>query len=72
MVDVNGKMHQIRCKEKLLAPKLDSLWKHGSRKKIITDIWGVCKFGDYYMKKKLVHTKNEWLHMVIRKNPIVN
>jgi len=33
MVDVNGKMHQVRCKvcnkiegkEKLLAPKLDSL-----------------------------------------------
>jgi hypothetical protein len=44
MVDVNGKMHQVRCKvcnkiegkEKLLAPNLDSLWKHGSKKKIIT------------------------------------
>lgn len=36
-VDVNGKVHQVRCKvcnkieqkEKILAPKLDSLSKHG-------------------------------------------
>jgi hypothetical protein len=75
MVDVNGKMHQVRCKvcnkiegiEKLLAPKLDSLWKHGSRKEILIGIWRIYKFGEYYMNKNLVHTKNEWLYMVIGK-----
>jgi hypothetical protein len=37
MVGLSGKMHQLKCKvcakideeEKSLAPKLDSLWKHG-------------------------------------------
>ncbi len=80
MVDVNGKMHRIKCKfcnkiegkEKLLAFKLDSLWKHGGRKKTLIGIWGVYKVSEYYMNKNLVHTKNEWLYTVIRKNSIIN
>ncbi len=46
MVDVDGKVHQVRWKvyaklrgkKKLLAFKLDSLWKHGGRRKALTII----------------------------------
>jgi hypothetical protein len=80
VVDVDGKVHQVRyniCskiegKEKLLAPKLDSLWKHCGRRKTLTDVQGVCKVGEYYMSKDLVHTKNEWLYIVLRKDFITS
>jgi hypothetical protein len=46
VADAHWKVHQIRCKvftkvtnkEKLLALKLDSLWKHGGRKKALATI----------------------------------
>ncbi len=67
MVDAHGKVHQVRCKvcskmkgkEKLLAPKLDSHWKHNGRWKALAAILGVCKVGEYYMNKEFVHAKNE-------------
>jgi hypothetical protein len=76
MVDVDEKVHQVKYKicskiegkEKLLAPKLDNLWKHGGRRKPLTNIQGVYKACEYYMNKYLVHTKNEWLYTIIRKD----
>ncbi len=46
MVDLDGKLHQMICKvyikiegkEKLLAPKLDSLWKHDGTKNTLVVI----------------------------------
>jgi len=69
-VDVDGKVHQVKCKvcnkieekNKLLALKLDSLLKHGSRRKALIDIQRVYKTGEYYMNKYLVHIKNKQLH----------
>jgi hypothetical protein len=49
----------IEQKEKLLAPKLDNLWKHDNKKKALTNIQGVYKASEYYMNKNLVHAKNE-------------
>jgi hypothetical protein len=80
LVDVDGKVHQVKSKvcsniegkEKLLAYKLDSLWKYCGRKKTLTDVQGVCKVGEYYMNKNLVHTKNEWLYIIIRKDSITS
>jgi hypothetical protein len=54
MVDVHGKEHQVRCKvctkiegkEKLLDPKLFSLWKHGGNRKTLATIPRVCKDGE--------------------------
>jgi hypothetical protein len=49
----------MKGKEKLLAPKLDSHWKHNGRWKALAAILGVCKVGEYYMNKEFVHAKNE-------------
>jgi hypothetical protein len=46
VADAHGKVHQVRCKvftkvtnkQKLLALKLDSLWKHGGRRKVLATI----------------------------------
>jgi len=46
MVDAHGKVHKVRCKvcskigdeEKLLALKLNSLWKHSERRKALVAI----------------------------------
>jgi hypothetical protein len=54
MVDAHGKVHQVKCKvcskiedkEKLLALKLDSLWKHNGRRRALMAIPGVCKIGE--------------------------
>jgi hypothetical protein len=70
MVDAHGKVHQVRCKvytkikgkEKLLALKLDSFWKHSGRRKALITILGVCKANEYYMNKDFVHGKNEHLY----------
>ncbi len=46
--------------DKLLVPKLDSLWKHVGRRKIITVMPGVV-MGNYYTLKTNQHAINEWL-----------
>jgi hypothetical protein len=79
-VDVDGKVHQVKYKicskiegkEKLLTPKLDNLWKHGGRRKALTNIQGVYEAGEYYMNKDLVHTKNEWLYTIVRKDSVAS
>ena len=51
----DGRVAQVRCKictevegrEKLLVPKLDSLWKHAGRRKALVD-FGKVKKGDHY------------------------
>jgi hypothetical protein len=43
VVDAHGKVHKVKSKvctkitskEKLIAPKLDNLWKHGGRKRVL-------------------------------------
>jgi len=54
MLGLNGKVHHVKCKicskiegkKKLLAPKLDNLWKHGGMSKILVIIPNVCKVGE--------------------------
>jgi hypothetical protein len=54
VVDVDGKVHQVRCKvcnkiegkEKLLPRKLKYFWKQDNRKKTLIDIRKVYKVGD--------------------------
>jgi hypothetical protein len=80
VVDAHGKVHQVRCKvctkikgkEKLLAPKLDNLWKHNGRRKALGTISKVFKVGEYYMNKDFVHAKSEHLYCSIRKDTIAN
>jgi hypothetical protein len=38
---------EVEGPEKLLAPKIDSLWKHAGRRKVLTSVDSVKK-GDYY------------------------
>jgi hypothetical protein len=64
--------NKIERKEKLLAPKLDSLWKHGGRRKALTNIQGVYKASEYYMNKNSIHTKNEWLYTIVKKDYIAS
>jgi hypothetical protein len=52
----------MKGKEKLLAFKLDSFWKHSGRKKALVTILGVCKANEYYMNKGSIHGKNEHLY----------
>jgi len=50
VVDEQWKVHEVKCKvytkiegkEKLLAPKLDNLRKHGGRRKALTTIPRIC------------------------------
>ncbi len=75
VVGVDGKVHQVKCKvcskiqgkEELLALKLDSLWKHCGRRKTLTNVRGVCKVSEYYMNKDSIHTKIEWLYVIVKK-----
>jgi hypothetical protein len=53
MLGLNEKVHHVKCKicskiegkEKLLAPKLNNLWKHGGMNQILVIIPSVCKVG---------------------------
>jgi hypothetical protein len=79
-VYAHGKVHQVRWKvctkiegkEKLLAPKLDNLWKHNGRRKALGTISKKIKIGEYYMNKDSVHAKSERLYCSIRKGTIAN
>jgi len=55
-----------------VAFNLDSLWKHGGRKKAIVAIPSGCKIEKFYMNKKIVHAKNEHLYTIVRKDNIIN
>jgi hypothetical protein len=57
---------QVRCKvysevegrEKLLAPKIDSLWKHAGRRRVLTSI-GTVKKGHHFFLTTNQHVRNE-------------
>jgi hypothetical protein len=73
----DGKVHQIKCKvcskikvkDKLLALKLNKLWKHkhSGRKKALVAILGICKVGEFYMKKYSIHAKMNIYMQMLRK-----
>jgi hypothetical protein len=62
----DGRVSQVRCKvcsfverrEKLLVPKIDSLWKHVGWRKALCDTMKVKK-GEYYYLGHNQHIKNE-------------
>jgi len=54
-------------KDKLLALKLDNLWKHGGRKKTLISIPIVYKARKIHMRKNLVHAKNEHMYANVKK-----
>jgi hypothetical protein len=66
VVGVDGRIMQVRCKvcsdverrEKLLVPKIDSLWKHVGRRRALVDMAKV-KRGEYYYLGSNQHVKNE-------------
>ncbi len=80
VMDEQRKVHQIICKvrtkikgkKKLMAPKLDSLQKHGGERKALVAILGVCSVGEYYMNKYFVHAKNERLYETTKNETICN
>lgn len=75
VIALDGKIHQIICmmstmiedKEKLLAPKMDGLWKHARRQKARVDIVGVYKRGEYYVNKKCMHVKMRFCSWLLGK-----
>jgi hypothetical protein len=79
-MDEHGKAHQVKCKvctkikgkEKLMAHKLDNLWKHGGRRKKIMVIPKVYNVGEYYMNKDFIHAKNERLYATTKKDTIID
>lgn len=66
VVGVDGKITQVWCKvcsdvetrEKLLVPKIDSLWKYARRRKALVDMAKVKK-GEYYYLGSNQHVKNK-------------
>jgi hypothetical protein len=66
VMGADGRISQVRCKvysfverrEKLLVPKIDSLWKHAGRRKALCDSTKVKK-GKYYYLGHNQHMKNE-------------
>jgi hypothetical protein len=62
---------KIKSKEKLLALKLNRLWKHGGKRKAFILVPRVYKVGEYYMNKDFVHVENEYLYVALKKNTIV-
>ena len=56
--------------EKLLAPKLDILWKHGSRRKAHVGIPSVAKNGEFFTTLDSMHLQNEVLFLVIGRDTV--
>jgi hypothetical protein len=79
-MDEHGKVHKVKCKvctkikgkEKLMALKLDNLWKQGGSWKKIMAIPKVYNVSEYYMNKDFIHAKNECLYATTRKDTIIN
>lgn len=65
----DGRVAQVRCtvcsevegREKLLIPKLDSLWKHSGRRRAIVDA-GKIKKGSHFFVSTCAHSKNERIY----------
>ncbi len=79
IVDENGLMQQLRCKictfierkEKLLAPKLDSLLKHVGHWKAKVFMLGV-DYGFHYFNKTLMHAKNEHEFFIVKRRSMLD
>jgi hypothetical protein len=69
VMGADGRISQVRCKvcsfiehwEKLLVPKIDSLWKHAGRHKTLCDSMKVKK-GEYYYLGHNQHMKNKGIY----------
>jgi hypothetical protein len=69
VMGTDGRISQVQCKvcsfverrEKLLVPKIDSLWKHAGRRKALCDSAKVKK-GKYYYLGHNQHIKNEGIY----------
>jgi hypothetical protein len=78
MVGVDGKVHQVKCKvynkikgcDKLLVPKLNSLWKHVNNRKAITPTTSVATREHYFLKINQ-HVFNEHLCASISRDSMV-
>jgi hypothetical protein len=63
---MDGFVTQVRCKicsevegrEKLLAPKINGLWKHAGRRRALANFGGVKK-GEHYFLGTNQHVQNE-------------
>jgi len=62
---------KIDGKDKMLAPKIDSIWKHAKRRKALVGVLKVCDVGEYYMNKDSINVKNERLYVATRKGSII-
>ena len=69
VIGADGKVSQVRCRiciavegrEKLLIPKIDSLWKHAGRRRALVNV-GKVKKGNFYFLSTNVHVKNERIY----------
>ena len=69
VIGADGKVSQVRCRictavegrEKLLIPKIDSLWKHAGRRRALVNVEKVKK-GNFYFLSTNVHVKNERIY----------
>jgi hypothetical protein len=79
ILGADGKVHQVRClvctkiegREKLLASKLDTLWKHGGRRKAHVDIPGVAQKGEFFTALDCAHLKNEVLFLATGRDTVL-
>jgi hypothetical protein len=78
MVGDDGKVHQVKCKvynkiegcDKLLMPKLNSLWKHVNHRKAIAPTTSVATREHYFLKTNQ-HVFNEHLYASISRDFMV-
>ncbi len=78
MVGDDGKVHQVKCKvynkieghDKLLVPKLNSLWKHANHRKAIAPTTSVATREHYFLKMNQ-HVFHEHLHASIDRDSMV-
>jgi len=52
---------EVEGREKLLVPKLDSLWKHAGRRRALVDS-GKLKKGQHYFLLTCQHVKNQRIY----------
>jgi hypothetical protein len=64
-------LSKIDGKDKMFAPKINSLWKHARRRKALVRVHRVCDVGEYYMNKDSINAKNERLYVAIKKDSIL-
>jgi hypothetical protein len=76
---IDGKMKMVQCKicfqikgrEKLLVPKLNSLIKHSSLRKCLVARLGIV-VGEYFLSPSNTHVKNEKVYGTIGKFSVID